>query len=408
MRIYSRLAAVALLAVTFFSASAQNIPVYNLENDVVQLFMSKGPYDSFGSSESWFADNAAFPVKFAQDKPRFIDLTWNGTEGKTYNFILADKAKGFRKPVIREQVSGTSFTVKNLIPQKTYVWKVQQGRKKVASGTFRTDGQVRMIAVENCCNARDLGGWKTLDGRTVRYGWLYRTGSIDGAYAGVGSDNCGGSRCASPNHEAAQTQVGDPHLYTLPEDAVKALAQIGITADLDLRGATGEGRWGNQCMPHSRSLGVTMIPEADFSQIMTDEALYNPLNDDAVVRDIAWIIRELRAGHPVAFHCRSGADRTGAVAMLIEALLGVPAGDIARDYELTSLSSEGKGQTRSAKSSLTSGYGFFAKGFTTLDVPETDPARRWQQQSYAYLNSYFADTRISKEDLDWFIDFMLE
>ena len=388
-------------------AGKKTIPSYNLENEVVRKYMAKGPYDGFGSADSYFSDNAEFPQKYAQDKPQHITLTWEGDTTRTYTVTLADARTGFKRPVLQEKVQGTSLDITNLIPQKQYIYKIQCQKKKIKSGAFRTEGQVRMLDIDNCCNARDLGGWTGLDGRIIRYGWLYRSGSIDGEYTGVGSDNCGGSRCTHPNHVAAQTQVGDPAKYILHDSSVKALAQIGILADMDLRGMTDEGRWGNQCMAHTRSLGQTKIPDAAFRQIMTDEALYNPLKDPAVVQDVAWIIQELKEGHPVVFHCRSGADRTGAVAMLIEALLGVSAGDIARDYELTSLSSEGRGQTRSAKSALTSSYGFFAKGFTTLDVPATDPTERLQQQSYAYLNSFFENDSISKEDLDWFINFML-
>ncbi|MBR1488644.1 MAG: tyrosine-protein phosphatase, partial [Bacteroidales bacterium] len=221
-------------------------------------------------------------------------------------------------------------------------------------------------------------------------------------------DNCGGSRCRNPLHDAAQGQVGDPARYTLHDESVAALRFIGIDADLDLRGVTGEGLWGNQCMTHTRSLGLSKIPGADYGQIMTDIALHRPFEDPAVVRDVAWIIQELKKGRHVAFHCRSGADRTGAVAMILEALLGVRGGDIALDYELTSLSSEGSGQTRSAKNVLSSGYGFYGRGFTTLEVDEPDPDRRLQKQAYRYLNTAFPEYAISTADLDWFIGFMLE
>ena len=94
--------------------------------------------------------------------------------------------------------------------------------------------------------------------------------------------------------------------------------------------------------------------------------------------------------------------------MIVEALLGMRGGDIALDYELTSLSSEGSGQTRSAKSVLTSGYGFYGRGFSTLEVDETDPDKRLQKQAYTYLSTAFPEYAISTADLDWFIGFMLE
>ena len=48
-----------------------------------------------------------------------------------------------------------------------------------------------------------------------------------------------------------------------------------------------------------------------------------------------FIVTNLRAGKPVYFHCAAGRDRTGTIAALVLALLGVREGDIARDYELT-------------------------------------------------------------------------
>ena len=94
--------------------------------------------------------------------------------------------------------------------------------------------------------------------------------------------------------------------------------------------------------------------------------------------------------------------------MIIEALLGMKGGDIALDYELTSLSSEGSGQTRSAMNVLASGYGFYGRGFTTIDVNESDPDKRLQKQAYTYLNTAFPEYAISTADLDWFIAYMLE
>lgn len=39
--------------------------------------------------------------------------------------------------------------------------------------------------------------------------------------------------------------------------------------------------------------------------------------------------------YPIVFHCIAGADRTGTVAMLLEALLGVPEEELWRDYLTT-------------------------------------------------------------------------
>jgi len=46
------------------------------------------------------------------------------------------------------------------------------------------------------------------------------------------------------------------------------------------------------------------------------------------------IIGYLSEGKAVCFHCAGGADRTGSLAFLIEALLGVSESDMSKDYEL--------------------------------------------------------------------------
>ena len=45
--------------------------------------------------------------------------------------------------------------------------------------------------------------------------------------------------------------------------------------------------------------------------------------------------------YPIDFHCIAGADRTGRLALVLEALLGVREDEIVEDYIMTSLSSSG-------------------------------------------------------------------
>lgn len=181
---------------------------------------------------------------------------------------------------------------------------------------------------------------------------------------------------------------------------MQQIEDLGIRAELDLRGVTGEGEWGNQSDIHSRALTVNdaavsnlqaAIPGFDFMQVMTDRSLMyttTVLSEKyAIIKDVRFIIDEVLTGKPVAFHCKSGADRTGAVGMLVLALLGVDPGDIARDYELTTLSHEKlvtagslSFQTRTASEAWNSGsYRFFHYGFAagTQD--------NWQQKAYDFL-----------------------
>ena len=57
------------------------------------------------------------------------------------------------------------------------------------------------------------------------------------------------------------------------------------------------------------------------------------MDQQALRQVITW----LGQGKGIYFHCAGGADRTGTMAFLIEALLGVSECDMSKDYELTSL-----------------------------------------------------------------------
>ena len=43
------------------------------------------------------------------------------------------------------------------------------------------------------------------------------------------------------------------------------------------------------------------------------------------------------ANYPIVFHCRGGADRTGTIGMILNALLGVSEEDLWKDYQVTAM-----------------------------------------------------------------------
>ena len=60
-----------------------------------------------------------------------------------------------------------------------YRWTVDVAGKGSATGLFSTeDRPPRLIRVAGVPNVRDLGGWRTADGRRVRQGLLYRSANL--------------------------------------------------------------------------------------------------------------------------------------------------------------------------------------------------------------------------------------
>lgn len=355
-----------------------------IENDMVYAYMSCGGYEAFGD-ESWLKSPVvvltAKPYDWQGDRPKGITVSWE--ERSDVTVTLSAGASN----IFQDSASDTtSYTFTNLIPGTAYTYTVRNAAGKVKEGSFTPSGQVRMVDIPGSWNWRDLGGWKGFEGRSIRYGWLYRGGSLNGLFNGT-------------------TQTADVYDYTkydVPEGMHKAFETIGIKAELDLRGDPDDpGENGDEYEPHTGTLRHCQIEGIDYIHIMSDYGLYHGRLRSPLVQDVAWIISELKQGKPVAFHCKSGADRTGALSLVIEGLLGVSEGDAARDYELTSFSTElSKRFVRyasSAKNFFNRKTGFFAVDGETF-----------HEKCYRYLNSYFEDVHINADDLDWFISFMLD
>lgn len=362
---------------------------YNLENKALQKYISYGTYSKFGAT-SWFSTYSSVLTQSlckSQDDPAYVPASWNGSSSDTYYVTLTDQTTSTVKYTDRA-VKGNSYEFINLVPGRQYEYTVTNAaHEQVKRGGFRTTGQVRMVTISDSWNYRDMGGWKGLGNKPVRYEWIYRGGHLDGV-----------------NISSTHSYVPETS-YRFTDACVQQIADLGIKAELDLRGE----RWANE--EYNKAFGHTLIPldNMDYANIITDYAIDTPLSDYAVVQDAAWIIHEvLERQKPVAFHCRSGADRTGAVGMMIGAILGVQPGDLARDYEITTFTSE-KWQVRQASSP--SFKGFYYSGMTTLTPPSVPAgSTKMHAQAYYYLNQHFKSkgVAISATDIDNFIMFMLD
>lgn len=193
----------------------------------------------------------------------------------------------------------SSFSVKaandtaylyNLVPGVCYTYQLPG-----AEGKVMAEGRRRMLYLQGVRNARDLGGLVTEDGKNrVRYGRIYRTSQVDSISA-----------------EAA--------------DYMKNVLNVGL--DLDLRY---KSECGTFCgSPLGDDVGYARI------EVKACDKLAGCKTYGMAFREM---LSCLESGKSVFFHCVSGADRTGSLALLIEGLLGVSEGDCVADYELTSLS----------------------------------------------------------------------
>ena len=88
----------------------------------------------------------------------------------------------------------------------------------------------------------------------------------------------------------------------------------------------------------------------------------------------------------IYFHCTHGADRTGTIAYLIEALLGVDESDRITDYELTTLAGQ---------SDRTRYYTKKASGATGFNA----------NRKFVYMQNF---VKTNQQVYDWFINNSIE
>src|SRR5262245_52800648 len=168
----------------------------------------------------------------------------------------------------------------------------------------------RLIDLEGCLNFRDLGGYPTSDGRTVRWRRVFRSDAL--------------------------------HLLT-DADVVRIRHELGVRDVIDLR-STAEVRSEGRGLIEADPIRCHHVPLFDeevraedrerVAQIsLADRYVFMAgLAREAIGRVITTLAR---AEAPAVFHCAAGKDRTGVISALLLDLLGVPDDIVVADYVAT-------------------------------------------------------------------------
>jgi protein-tyrosine phosphatase len=168
----------------------------------------------------------------------------------------------------------------------------------------------RWIRLPGTTNLRDLGGYPTTDGGTVRWRTLLRSDA----------------------------------LHRLDESGRAALVGLGLRTVIDLRTdeevmATPGALDGTDATggPGVRTYHVPLFDASAIGRLPPElAAIYRYMIDDcgAAVAEAVW---RLCAGNalPGLIHCTAGKDRTGLVAAIVLEVSGVPDDIIAADYAMS-------------------------------------------------------------------------
>jgi protein-tyrosine phosphatase len=175
--------------------------------------------------------------------------------------------------------------------------------------TIRPHAVPNHPGLEGCCNFRDVGGHRTIDGGRIRPRRLFRSDSLA---------------------EASPTDC-------------ELLERVGLRTVIDLRD-TGEaafaGRYpGRVDTYHHLPLGNPMhdAPIRWSDPMEVARRYYDLMVDggDAIAEVFAVLTDP--STYPVVVHCSVGKDRTGIVIALVLSALGVTDDDVAGDYAASGL-----------------------------------------------------------------------
>ena len=165
----------------------------------------------------------------------------------------------------------------------------------------------RRVEVDGCNNFRDLGGYPTADGRSVRWRTLYRADAL---------------------HHLTPRGVG------------QLCGELCIGDVVDLR-SSGEIQMDGRGLLERESLQFHHLPlfDGEITQEQRDEAGDMSLGDRYYLMmrfaggPIARVAEVLAAADgPAVFHCAAGKDRTGVISAVLLGALGVSDELIVADY----------------------------------------------------------------------------
>lgn len=253
-------------------------------------------------------------------RPRAIEFTWDlGTA--PYTVYLSEKQDYSESLVYNVDEQKVSFT--NLKIDTEYFYKVVSGVEVVKEQSFLTSNEiVRNMYVSGVTNVRDLGGYR-VDGGVLKQGLIYRTGRLNENSTETVTDKI--------NEKGKNTMLNE--MKVKAEIDLRVVENNEVGALSEGIGVLGEGVHYYQCpMDYNKSF------ESDYNE--------------PSVRKVFEILGNSN-NYPVFFHCSIGTDRTGYIAWLINALLGVEEGYLWRDYLFSNFGNIGSKRTTS---NISGGY----------------------------------------------------
>lgn len=251
--------------------------------------------------------------KAEYSKPKGITLKWDEfpNDGK-YEVIVSEKQN--MNDAVTYQTTETNLKITNLKIGTNYYWKVANDKTGKTGSFYVSSTAPRNLSVDGVTNVRDLGGWSLGDGKSVKQGMIYRCGRLNKSSA-------------------------DSPVIEITADGIKTMREVmGVKSEIDLREVDNGEIGGITSSPLGGDVQYVNIP------MKWDGDMWND-NKDKILETFAFLAD--KDNYPLIFHCNIGTDRTGMIAFLINALLGVEESDLIKDYLFSNLGNIGGARHKS-------------------------------------------------------------
>ncbi|TWT85034.1 hypothetical protein CA13_65160 [Planctomycetes bacterium CA13] len=214
-----------------------------------------------------------------------------------------------------EQLSGLLTTFGVLLVFVGFIALISLGENASA--------QSRHCPLEGQSNFRDLGGYETKDGRSVKWKQIFRSGELP--------------------------KLTDKDVQRLADLKLKTVVNFLTAKEIEFHG---EDRLPSGVQPVSNpiesdfgDLAITIVEarkHADFSKVppeLNAEIHRLLVSEETSRRQYADFLRRAAdpENRPLVFHCSHGVHRTGTAAAILLATLGVPWDTIRDDYLLSNV-----------------------------------------------------------------------
>lgn len=218
-------------------------------------------------------------------------------------------------------VNGSSATVTGLDPAQRWYFQLVPDGNPFGGVVVAQRG----LGLPDAANARDIGGYRTANGFTVRYGQVFRSDALiklnDAELAKLA--NLGVDTAADLRTDF-EVNLNGPDKVPAGTDVLRVpVSDGGMYAKLN------EVIASKDPVKQAEALG-----NGKAEQLLID-ANKSFVSDASQRRQFAAVLKKIAAGETVLYNCSAGKDRTGWMTAIILSAVGVDRATVTQDYLLS-------------------------------------------------------------------------